>query len=64
MAPAGRVNVSGHVYHLYHPAVTEELRRMLGTAGAGPADFARQPTDTPGYFELVPVDEAGSNSGE
>ena len=55
ISPIERADFGGHVYHLYNPAVTEELRRMLGTDAGHVAEFERVPTDTAGLWALVPV---------
>lgn len=53
---AGLKSVSGHTYHIFNPAVTEDLRAVLGS---GPADGERAYHRVPGkverYWFLEPV---------
>jgi len=49
-------NISGHMYHMFNPAVTEDLRNLLAT---DPADtvrtWERVPAGHPGFWQLQPV---------
>jgi esterase/lipase superfamily enzyme len=43
--------ISGHLYHLYNPAVVEDLRGLLGTLQGSPV-FQRTPGPGPAVFTL------------
>jgi len=49
-----RANLTGHVYHLFNPAVIEDLRRVYGTADDA-VRYTRRPVAAAGVFSLEPV---------
>ena len=61
ITPTGTNDISGHMYHMFNPAVVEDLRVLFGvpldTAGR---EYRRVRSDTPGFWKLEPdVSEAG-----
>ena len=55
ITPTGTKDISGHLYHMLNPAVTEDLRALLGTDPAGTERaFRRVAAGHPGFWRLEP----------
>lgn len=58
VSPAGNRRFSGHIYHLYHPAVAADLQILLNTGrpADGRADLQRAKHHGVSYWRLDPED--------
>lgn len=58
VTPTGTNDISGHMYHMFNPAVVEDLRVLFGvpTEGGNRA-YNRVAMETPGFWSLVPVSD-------
>ena len=55
ITPTGTNDISGHMYHMFNPAVTEDLRHLFGSAVAGePREFRRVASEVTGFWTLEP----------
>jgi esterase/lipase superfamily enzyme len=56
VTPTGTTDISGHMYHMFNPAVVEDLRVLLGVPIDGDRrEFVRVAMATPGFWSLEPV---------
>lgn len=52
---AGTTDLSGHMYHMFNPAVTEDLRHLIGSETTGSRrDYRRVPSQEPVFWKLEP----------
>ena len=52
---AGTSDLSGHMYHMFNPAVIEDLRHLLGSAAAGSGrDYVRVASQESAFWKLEP----------
>ena len=50
---AGTTDISGHMYHMFNPAVTEDLRHLFGSQKAGiRREYRRVASQEPGFWKL------------
>ena len=54
VTPTGTNDLSGHLYHMYNPAVIEDLQILIGAPAIDRA-YRRVPMDTPGFWSLNPA---------
>lgn len=56
VTPAGTTDISGHMYHMFNPAVVEDLRVLFDVPIDGDRrKYARVAMATPGFWSLEPV---------
>lgn len=56
ITPTGTNDITGHLYHLFNPAVIEDLRILFGVdSGNTDRAFDRVPSESPGFWTLQPV---------
>jgi len=52
---AGTTDLSGHMYHMFNPAVTEDLRHLIGSEGGGnKREYRRVASQESGFWKLEP----------
>jgi pimeloyl-ACP methyl ester carboxylesterase len=53
ITPTGTNDISGHMYHMFNPAVTEDLRHLFGSALAVERrEYQRVASEEPGFWKL------------
>lgn len=53
VTPTGINNISGHMYHVFNPAVIEDLRHLFGSEDAETErEYRRVPSEQPGFWTL------------
>ena len=56
VTPTGTNDISGHMYHMFNPAVVEDLRILFGVPIEGDRrEFGRVAMTTPGFWSLEPI---------
>ena len=56
VTPTGTNDISGHMYHMFNPAVVEDLRVLLGVPLEGDSrKYGRVAMATPGFWSLETV---------
>ena len=56
ITPTGTNDISGHMYHMFNPAVVEDLRVLFGVPIEGASRmYDRVALETPGFWSLKPV---------
>ena len=56
VTPTGTNDISGHMYHMFNPAVVEDLRVLFGVPLEGDSrKYDRVAMATPGFWSLEPV---------
>jgi esterase/lipase superfamily enzyme len=56
VTPTGTNDISGHMYHMFNPAVVEDLRVLFGVPLEGDSrKYGRVAMATPGFWSLEPV---------
>ena len=59
ITPTGTNDISGHMYHMFNPAVVEDLRVLFDVPAERDArSYHRVPSATPGFWTLEPVSPA------
>ena len=59
ITPTGTNDLSGHMYHMFNPAVVEDLKILFdGPADGDARTYHRVPSATPGFWTLEPVPSA------
>ena len=57
ITPTGTNDISGHMYHMFNPAVVEDLRELFGVPlETEDRSYRRVPSETPGFWTLEPAE--------
>ena len=60
VTPTGTNDISGHLYHMFNPAVIEDLRVLFDVPIAGgQRSYGRVEMETPGFWSLIPIPHDG-----